>query len=201
MAGGAPTTREGDMAQDRGKLGRPCTVCEHPARDEINQAIVLKTRSNRDIAYRFRARGLLHADAIGRHAKAHIPEELVKEIIVQSKRERTAKVDAEINQDQVDISTGLQRIVREIDGILQRAKDAGDDGLALTALRDMRGTLMDLAKLYGKLREVSTLEVKILEAPQWVQLRAILVEVFNAHPAAGAAFLDKTRHMKLLDHA
>ena len=194
------------MGQDQGRrtpnrTGRNCSVCEHPARDEINKAIVLKTGSNKDIAYRFRCRGLLHPDAIGRHAKAHITEELVREIIVQSKRERAAEVDAEINQDQLDISTGLQRIVREIDGILQRAKDAGDDGLALTALRDMRGTLMDLAKLYGKLREVSTVEVKILEAPQWVQLRAILVEVFNAHPAAGAAFLDKTRHLKLLDHA
>jgi hypothetical protein len=154
-----------------------------------------------DIAYRFRKRGLLHPDAIRRHAKAHIPNELVKEIIVQSKRERAAEVDAEINQDQVEVSTGLQRIVRPIDGILQRAKAAGDDGMALTALRDMRQTLMDLAKLYGKLREVSTVEIKILEAPQWVQLRAILVEVFNAHPAAGAAFLDKTRHLNLLDRA
>jgi hypothetical protein len=189
------------MAQDRGKLGRPCTVCEHPACKEINKAIVLKTGSNKDVAYRFRSRGLLHPDAIGRHAKAHIREESVKEIIVQSKRERAGEVDAEINQDQIDISSGLQRIVREIDGILQRAKDAGDDGLALTALRDMRGTLMDLGKLYGKLREVSTIEVKILEAPQWVQLRAILVVVFNAHPAAGAAFLEKTQHLKLLDRA
>jgi hypothetical protein len=183
------------------RTGRSCTVCEHPARDEINKAIVLKTGSNKDIAYRFRARGLLHPDAIGRHAKAHIPDYLVKEIIVESKRERAAEVDAEINQDQVDISTGLQRIVREIDGILQRAKNAGDDGLALTALRDMRGTLMDLAKLYGRLREVSTVEVKILEAPQWVQLRAILVEVFNGHLGAGAAFFDRTRHLKLLDRA
>ena len=99
----------------------------------------------------------------------------------------------------MEISGGLQRIVREIDGILQRAKAAGDDGMALTALRDMRQTLMELAKLYGKLREVSTVEVKILEAPQWVQLRAILVEVFNAHPAAGATFIEKTRHLKLLD--
>ena len=187
------------MPADQGKPGRPCTVCQHPARDEINKAIVLKAGSNKDVAYRFRSRGLLHADAIGRHAKAHIPEEVVKEIILESKREKSAAIDAEINEDQVEISGGLQRIVREIDGILQRAKAAGDDGMALTALRDMRQTLMELAKLYGKLREVSTVEVKILEAPQWVQLRAILVEVFNAQPAAGAAFMEKTRHLKLLD--
>jgi hypothetical protein len=184
-------------AGPKARPGRPCTVCEHPALDEINKAIVLKTGSNRDIAYRFRARGLLHADAIGRHAKAHIPEELVREIIVQAKRERATEVDSEINQDQVDISTGLQRIVHEIDGILQRAKAAGDDGMALTALRDMRQTLMDLAKLYGKLREVSTVEVKILEAPQWIQLRTILADVFAAHPAAGEMFLSKTRHLQL----
>ena len=183
--------------QGRRTPGRRCTVCEHPACDEINKAIVLKTGSNRDIAYRFRARGLLHADAIGRHARAHIPEELVREIIVQAKRERAVEVDAEINQDQVDISTGLQHIVREIDGILQRAKAAGDDGMALTALRDMRQTLMNLAKLYGKLREVSTIEVRICEAPQWLALRAILAEVFRAHPAAGEMFLSKTRHLQL----
>ena len=62
----------------------------------------------------------------------------------------------------------------------------------------MRQTLMDLAKLYGKLREVSTVDVKILEAPQWVQLRAILGEVFAAHPAAGEMFLSKTRHLQLI---
>jgi hypothetical protein len=124
-------------------------------------------------------------------------DEVVREIIVQAKRERAAEVDAEINQDQVDISIGLQRVVREIDDILQRAKAAGDDGMALTALRDMRQTLMDLAKLYGKLREISTVEVKILEAPQWVQLRAILGEVFAAHPAAGQMFLSKTSHLQL----
>jgi hypothetical protein len=118
--------------------------------------------------------------------RIHVSNEQKQAILFQIKREKEAAIAVEIEEGDVDITTGLQRIVREIDQILQRAKAAGDDGMAFASLRDMLVTLMDLAKLYGKLREVSTVEVKILGAPQWLQLRAILVEVFNEHRAAGA---------------
>ena len=94
---------------------------------------------------------------------------------------------------------GLQRIVREVDGILRRAKAAGDDQLALTSLRDMRATLMDMARIYGQLQQVTTVNVNVADLPQWQQLKAILVEIFHLHPAAGETFLTKTRHLRLIE--
>jgi hypothetical protein len=152
-----------DLPRGKSKGGRPCTICASPNRAAIERARVLGILTYGQIEQRYSVK----RDAIGRHFdRKHVSEQRVKEILLDAKREKIAAVDAEIDEDQVEITGGLQRIVRELDVLLKRAKDAGDDGMALASLRELRATIMDLAKLYGKLREVSTVEVKILEAPQ-----------------------------------
>ena len=177
------------------KGGRPCTVCEHRKTAEIEKAVIGRFDAKARIANKHG----LHADAIDRHMRNHVPEERKKEVLLEIKREKSAALDAEINRDTVDIKQGLQRIVREIDSILRRAKAAGDDQLALTSLRDMRQTLMDMARIYGQLQEVTTINVNVAELPQWAQLKTILVEVFRLHPDAGETFMTKTRHMHLIE--
>lgn len=172
----------------------PCTVCAHPRRHLIDEAIV----SGRKVTAIAKEFGL-HRDAIRRHAENHIDEERRKEIMVDLKHQRIAKLDAELNQDRSDISKGLNRIINEIDGILQRAKEAGDDGMALVALRDMRHTLLDLAKLHGQLQNISTVRVEIGETPQWAQLKNILIAVFDEVPEAREVFARKTAHLKLIE--
>lgn len=175
--------------------GRKCTVCSHPKLADLNRAVVHGTTLNA-IARRFG----LSQSAVHRHVKnGHLTQEARKELLLELKHERTAALNAEINQDRVDISTGLQRIIREIEGILNRSKQAGDDQLALVALRDMRGSLLDLARLHGQLQNVTMVQVNVAELPQWVQLRSILIEVFNEVPAAREVFARKTRHLKLIE--
>lgn len=177
------------------RAGRRCTVCEHRKTAEIEKAVVGRFDAKARIADRHG----LHPDALDRHNRNHVSEERKKEILLEIKREKTAAIDAEINRDTVDIKEGLQRIVREIDAILVRAKAAGDDQLALTSLRDMRGTLMDMARIYGQLQQVTTVNVNVADLPQWQQLKAILVEVFRLHPIAGETFLTKTQHLHLIE--
>jgi hypothetical protein len=160
----------------------------------LNKAIVAGTALNAVS----REYGLSQS-AVHRHARNHLSQESRKELLIELKRDRATALDEEINQDRLDISSGLQRIIREIEGILNRSKQAGDDQLALTALRDMRGTLLDLARLHGQLQNVTTLQVNVAELPQWTQLRSILVEVFNEVPAAREVFMRKTRHLKLIE--
>jgi hypothetical protein len=179
------------------KGGRQCTVCAHPDREAIDQDVVLKKGSLKDIAFRYRKAGFLGPDAIGRHRDNHLSEQIRREIIAGATRERAKEVDDQINEDVSDLEGGLQRIIRELDALLARAKANEDDGMALASLRELRSTMMDLARLYGQLKEVSTFEVRILEAPQWAQLRAILGEVFQQHPAAGQLFIQKTRQLQL----
>ena len=177
------------------KGGRPCTVCEHRKTAEIEKAVIGRFDAKARIAERHG----LHSDAVDRHMRNHVSEERKKEILIEIKREKSAALDAEINRDTVDIKEGLQRIVREIDSILRRAKAAGDDQLALISLRDMRQTLMDMARIYGQLQQVTTVNVNVGDLPQWQQLKAILVEVFRLHPDAGETFLTKTRHLCLIE--
>lgn len=178
----------------RGGRGRPCTVCSLPAKalDKLHRQHV-RGVSMPKLAERFG----LHTDAIARHLKnGHLPAEARKQIVLDLKAEAALAVDAEINADQVDIRDGLKRIVREIEAILTRAKGE-DDALALTALRDMRATLVDLAKVYGQLKEQTTVTVSINEAPEWMRLRHILSDVFRDHPEAGRAFIERAQRERL----
>jgi len=54
-------------------MGRKCTVCSHPQREEIDKEIVGNTATYRDIAKRFH----VQKDAVFRHV-AHIPPQIVK---------------------------------------------------------------------------------------------------------------------------
>jgi soluble cytochrome b562 len=179
-------------------MGAPCNTCRHHRRDEIERAYLADVLSKSAIVRKFRIGG--KHEASSRRCLNHHMAEDKQRILLDLKRTKEQQIATELSEvadDDIEIKGGLKRIVREIDGILQRAKANNDDGMALTALRDMRGTLLDLAKIMGQLREVSTVEVKIVDAPQWQQLREILGQVFAEHPEAGAAFLRRTRQLKL----
>ena len=174
--------------------GRKCSACLHPRLAELNREIVRGSALNA-VSRRFG----LSQSAVHRHAKNHLSDETRKELLIDFKRERAAAIDKEVNQDRVDISSGLQRIIREIECILNRSKESGDDQLALSALRDMKNTLLDLGRLHGQLQNVTTLQIKVAELPQWIQLRQILIEVFNEVPAARHVFALKTKHLNLIE--
>ena len=54
-------------------MPRPCSICTHPRRSAIDQALTLDRASLRDIARQWR----VSKDAIARH-RDHIPQALVK---------------------------------------------------------------------------------------------------------------------------
>lgn len=172
---------------------RPCTVCTHPHVKKIDEALVLRSMTQQQTADKYG----LHYDAIRRHFANHVREEKRRQILLDAKRDRDQQVADELNEEQVEIKSGLKRIVTEIDRILKRAKERGDDPLALVSLREMRQTLLDLAKVYGTLKNELTINVNLADMPQWQQLREILVDVFREHPDAERAFIERTRHLRL----
>jgi hypothetical protein len=66
--------------------------------------------------------------------------------------------------------------------ILERAEKAGELRTALSAIREVRGNLELLAKLLGELRENPT--VNLVVAPQWLTLRATILQVLEPYPDA-----------------
>jgi hypothetical protein len=175
--------------------GRPCTVCSHPLLGQINEKLVLRSMTLARIADKYD----LHPDALRRHRNSHISESERRKAALCAKVAQEEAVADAINSETVEVRSGLQRVVNEIDGILTRAKARGDDPLALMSLREMRTTLLDLAKVYGQLSQELTVTVSLNESPQWLQLREVLFEVFQRHPAAKEDFVQQARSLRIPD--
>jgi hypothetical protein len=139
----------------------------------------------------------LHSDAVHRHARNHLTEEMRREIAVEIKRDRAQAVATELNAERIEVDGGLQRIVHEIDALLRRAKAAGDDPLALMSLKEMRATLMSLAQLHGSLRQELTVTVNLNESPQFLTLRELILRVLERHPDAKADFLGEMKRLAI----
>ena len=172
---------------------RPCTVCSHPHVCKIDEMLVLRSSTQQQIADSFG----LHYDAIRRHFTNHVPEEKRREIVLaHSVADKQSVADA-LNGERIEVDRGLRRIVREIDALLQRAKKNGDDPMALMSLREMRTTLMDLAKLHGTLRQELTVQVNLNDSPQFQTLRDMILRVLERHPDAKADFLSEMRRLQV----
>ena len=79
----------------------------------------------------------------------------------------------------------MQDLQRRTLAILKTAEESDRLGLALGAIREARGNLELLARLEGKLREQQT--VNILVAPQWLELRTVILGALADFPEARTA--------------
>jgi hypothetical protein len=145
---------------------RSCTVCTHPDRAKIDEALVAGV-SSAEIAGRYRTIG---ERAIRRHRTNHLPETLAK----AHEAEEVAQADNLLAQVR-----DLQE--RALD-ILDEAEEGGELRTALGAIREARGNLELLAKLLGELDERPV--VNLLVSPEWLELRAVIVTTLQPHSAA-----------------
>lgn len=152
-------------------MPRNCTVCTHPEKAEIDEALVAGV-SSAEIAGRYRTLG---ERAIRRHRTNHVPETLAK----AHEAEEVAQADSLLGQVR-----DLQE--RTLD-ILDKAEVAGELRTALGAIREARGNLELLAKLLGELSEQP--QVNVLVSPEWLELRAVIVTALEPHPEAQGAIL------------
>ncbi len=153
-------------------MPRTCTICTHPERPAIDAALVAGT-ANRRIA----AQHAVSEQAVRRHQAEHVPAKLAK---AQEARE-VAQAD------------DLLRDVRVLRGkavaLLLKAEQAGDLRTALAGVREARGCVELLAKLAGELDERPV--VNVLVAPEWLGVRAALLEALTPYPEARAAVSDR----------
>lgn len=174
------------------KAGRKSGVAMHPFCEDITRHLVLKTMQLKAISAKYD----LHQDALVRW-RDKLDEETKREIHLAARVARAEAVATELNEEAVEVDTGLKRIVREIDLILQRAKDNEDDLLALGSLKEMRQALMDLARLQGQLNQNLTVSVNLMESPQFLTLREIILRVLERHPSAKADFLAEMQRLRI----
>jgi hypothetical protein len=151
--------------RERTRVPRSCTICTHPEREAIDEALVGGIAFPALVAeYR------VSKDSLSRHKANHLPAKLV----MAQAAEEVAQADTLLGQ------------VRDLQGraltILGRAEEAGDLRTALGAIREARGNLELLAKLLGELDERPVVNLNL--SPEWLELRAVIVGALEPHPQA-----------------
>jgi hypothetical protein len=149
-------------------VSRTCTVCRHPDRPAIDQAMVNR-RPFRDIARHFG----VGKDAAVRHHDTCLPETLAKA--------KQAQETAQAN----DLLSQLQALRNKALALLLAAEKSGDLRTALFGVREARGCLELLLEVEQRISRQPTLNLLI--APEWLTARAALVEALRPYPEARSA--------------
>ena len=151
-------------------MPRTCTVCTHPEREAIDQALI-DGESTGKISGRYRT---IDERALRRHRSNHLPATLSK----AHEAEEVARADNLLGR--------VEDLQARTLAILEAAEETGELRTALGAIREARGNLELLAKLLGELDERP---VNVLISPEWLELRAVIVTALEPHPEARGAVL------------
>jgi hypothetical protein len=157
--------------------GRKCSICEHESLEQIN-TLLLKGETYRKISERFS----VSAAALSRHKNQHI----VKAMTKAQEAQEVARADNLLEQ--------VQSLQSRAVAILSQAEAAGDLRTALTGIREARACLELLAKLQGELQQEGTVNITL--APEWVQLRAIILQTLEPWPKARLAIAEAVKEVQ-----
>ena len=151
-------------------MGRSCTICSHESRDAIEDAFIAGTPKRRIAS---------HYGVSERAVRYHLREHLPALLALARDAERAARADSLLDRIEALQSRTL--------AILEATEETGEHRTALAAIREARGNLELLAKLLGELDERP--QVNVLVSPQWLELRAVVVNALGPHPQAREAVL------------
>ena len=148
-------------------MPRVCTICTHPEHEAINQALVAGESAPK-IAAKYR----VSDDAITRH-RAHVPATLAK----ATEAKETALAD--------DLLAQVRALRNKAISILTTAEKAGDLRTALLGVREARACIELLLEVEGELNRQPV--INILVAPEWLELRTVILQTLAPYPEAHAA--------------
>lgn len=154
-------------------MPRICSVCVHPDREAIDQALVAGEAA-RTLASRY---GTLGRMAMHRHAAGHLPAALAK-----------AEAVREIVTAGALLSEA-NRLYATATAVMDEARAGGDNDLALKAITTAGRLLSLLGELLGELNR--TPQINILVSPEWIGVRAALFSALAPYPDARTAVADR----------
>ena len=143
-----------------------CNTCKHPELSKINEQIIAGV-SPQQIAEQYDD---LHYKSIERHAKNHLPEQLVK-------AKRLGEEDAAD-----DLLVKLEQIYDRAWLMVDKAETNKSYAAGVSALKECRSCLELTGKLIGTLRSGHV--TNIYYSPQWMNLRGTIYNVLEKYPEA-----------------
>ncbi len=153
-------------------MPRPCTVCNHPNKEAIDQALI-DNEPFRHIA----ARENVTTSALQRHKNGgHITAAMVQAAGVAE----IAHADSLLDQ--------VNELKREARAIKDKAEQANDYKTALMGIRELTRIIELLAKLQGELQENQTINI-LAVSPEWVKTRTAILQSLEPYPDARQAVI------------
>jgi hypothetical protein len=150
-------------------MGRPCRICTHPDRKEIERSILLKTETEASIARRLGT----SQPSVSRHRTGHMAQDIRHEF-----RRDVGPVKP------VELLTELVQDVREV---LQDTAGRGAVTTRLLAVKELRQLVESIGRFTGELNDRSGTQVNIIASPDWLAIRGVLLEELAAYPEARTA--------------
>ncbi len=151
-------------------MARTCNVCTHSEREAIDRALVGGC-VQRDITRRYG----IPKDSVNRHKAGHISPALVKAA------ERREEERAESLLDRIEELCGEARQV------LEATKTDRKHATSILAIRELRACFELIGKITGELQDRPTVAINILQSPDWLEVRDVLLAALAPHPEARAA--------------
>ena len=139
-------------------MPRKCTICVHVDRNTIDDALVTRRGSLRDVALRFD----VSKDAVDRHRRNHLPSHLSKAA------EAAEAVTA------AGLLEQMQTLQIKTLAILEAAENPRT---ALAAVSQARNNIQLLAEMTGELAAQPTVNIRF--SPEWITIRWPLLEVLE----------------------
>ena len=162
-------------------VGLRCTICNHPARPQIDLAIATGL-SKRAVAERFG----VSRDAVWRHAQAHLSAEM-RAALATKLLQREGDTRRILLEEGVGVTEALKAIRGPLFGLFLAAVDTGDSKAAVALAGRLHENLALVAKLTGELvPPAGTSITTILLSPDFQRLRAELIGVLAHYPEAQA---------------
>jgi hypothetical protein len=162
-------------------VGLRCTICNHPARPQIDLAIATGL-SKRAVAARFG----VSRDAVWRHAQAHLTAEM-RAALATKLLQREGDTRRILLEEGAGVSEALKAIRGPLFGLYLTAVDTGDSKAAAALSGRLHENLAFVAKLTGELvPHAGTTITNVLLSPDFQRLRSELIRVLARYPEARA---------------
>lgn len=156
-------------------MTRVCTICTHPERREIDQALV-----SREPYRRIAAHYAVSETAVRRHTKDHLPALLVRAHAAQE------AADAD------ELLSRVQAMTQKMEIWIDRAERSYEYSEVRSFAGEWRKQMELLARLAGQLQHHTTLNLHL--NPEWLEIKVLIVEALGEHPAARAAVVRALQH-------
>jgi transposase-like protein len=151
-------------------MGRPCSICAHPNRDDIDAALI-SGASYSAVSKQFG----VGPESVRRHHDAHLSPALA------------AMEAAEQEAKQATLLDRIEGLITRAETLYNAASDDGKSAQALNVLREMRGLLELYGKASGEIDSRPQVTVNLMASPEWLVVRGVVFAALQNYPDARAA--------------